>query len=45
METFEVSISGTITIQAEGLKDIVREVDKVLNGVLDEWQVEDIDTL
>jgi hypothetical protein len=45
METFEVSISGTITVQVESLKDIVRELDKVLNGVLDEWQVEDIDTL
>jgi len=42
METYEVSISGTITVQAEGLKDAVREVDKVLNGVLDDWQVEDI---
>jgi hypothetical protein len=45
METFEVSISGTITVQVESLKDVVRELDKVLNGVLDDWQVEDIDTL
>ena len=42
METFEVSVSGTITVQVEGLKDLRREVDRVLNGVLTDWQVEGI---
>jgi hypothetical protein len=40
METFEISISGSIIIQADTLDDAIKQIDQTLGNVLTDWEVE-----